>query len=255
MPSTFFIGPASQSDTRLFLSIDTPESIALVFELWDNYSGVPGLLGASSRPGGEYVYDPIRRVYVNTRSGRDITPDQLNRFVRKVSNESSRRMKKSTQQLIAGIIMLSVWYSRMRDLMRALYKTIWILAIGGFVFDDDFQRNLFYLFVLLQFNFLDNFVYQMEVGLQPLNGFAMTRAGMYGNYGHSLWEDYWLTEAEDLGYTEAIRILGDNENHCVDGKRPGCIELAQLGWIPVRNMVPIGEAQCYSNCHCRIKYR
>ena len=255
-----YLGPASQSDNRLFLSVDTPESIGLVYELWDGYSGAPGLLGAAQGNDTSYVYDIDRRVYINVKTGREVSSDQLVRYVRNVSNESSRRMKKNTQQLIAGIIMLSVWYSRMRDLMRALYKTIWILSIGGFVFDDDFMRNAFYLFVLLQFNYLDNFAEQIYMGEQALTGFAMERAGMYGDYGNGLWQNIWLDRGERDGYTEGIRILGDNENHCSEEEnpgsgRPGCKELAKLGYVPIRQVVPIGDAICYSHCHCRIKFR
>lgn len=245
-----YTGPSSQSDTRLFLTVDTPESDALMRELWDGFSGAPGLLG-----GGDYVYDRDRRIYTNTKTGREITEQQIRRYVRKVSDESSRRMRKSTQQLIAGAIMLTVWYSRMRDLMKALYKTIWILSIGGFVFDDDTQRNLFYLFVLLQFNYFDNFTEQVYSGLQPLNGFAMTRAGMYAGYGNGMWQNIFLNRAEADGYTEARRVLGPNEDHCREGDRPGCIEEAARGWMAIRLMVPISDTQCYSNCMCRIVYR
>lgn len=254
------LGPASQSDSRLFLSVDTPESIGLVYELWNGYSGAPGLLGAAQGGDTNYVYDAERRVHTNIKTGRDISPDQLVRYVRNVSNESNKRLRKNTQQLIAGIIILSVWYSRMRDLMRALYKTIWILSIGGFVFDDDFMRNAFYLFVLLQFNYLDNFAEQIYMGEQPLNGFAMLRAGMYADYGNGLWQNIWLDRAEADGKTEARRILGPNENHCSEKEnpgsgRPGCKELAAKGWVPIREMVPITGAICYSKCLCTIETR
>ena len=248
-----YAGPASHTDTRLFLSVDTPETIALMYELWNGYSGAPGLLDAG--PGKKYLYDPARHVYRNTATGSEVRAVQLIRYVRNVSYEAGVRMKKSTQQLIAGTIMLSIWYGRMRNLMRALYKTIWILGIGGFVFDDDTQRNLFYLFTLLQFNYFDNFTEQVYSGIQPLDGRAMSRAGMYGSYGNALHQNMDLVEAEPRGYSEAKRILGDNENHCVAGERPGCIDLALQGWIPVRAMLPIGSAQCFSMCHCRIIYR
>ena len=251
-----YLGPASQADNRLFLSVDTPESVRDVYELWDNHSGAPGLLAANSG----YKYDPQRRVYINTRTGREVTKAQITRYVDKVSNETSLRMKKNTQQLIAGIIMLSVWYSRMRDLMKALYKTVWILSIGGFVFDDDTQRNLFYLFVLLHFNYLDNFSEQINDGRQPLDGFAMTRAGMYGEYGHGLWQNIKLVNGSAYGMTEGKRRLGVNEDHCTEKEnpnsgRPGCVELAKLGWVPIGEVVPIGDAICYTHCHCEILLR
>jgi hypothetical protein len=251
-----FLGPAGQADTLLLLTVDTPESIAQAIELWDQYSGAPGLLAAGSRAGDDrYTYDKDRRVYTNTKTGWDVTDQQLRRYVKNVSDETSRRMRKDTQQLIAGLIMLAVWYSRMRSFMRALYKTIWILGIGGFVFDDDTQRNLFYLFTLLQFLKLDNFAEQIHSGTQPLNAFAMTRAGMYARAGNGMMQNIELINGEAHGYTEGMRVLGVSEDHCYDSDRPGCIEQAARGWVPIRSVVPIGECTCYGNCLCRLRFR
>jgi hypothetical protein len=248
---TLYTGPVSASDTLLFLTVDTPESERAMLDLWDGHSGAPGLLGG----GGGYTYNPVTRKYTKTRTGREVTDRELVQYVRNVSREAGRRMKKSTQQLIAGIIMLGTWYAQMRDLMRVLYKTIWILSIGGFVFDDDFSRNLFYAFILLNFSYIDNFAEQLHDGRQPLNGFAMTRAGLYGSAGNGIWQNILLDQAKADGWTEGRRLLGANENHCTDGERPGCIELAALGWVPIDQVVKIGSAQCYTNCQCILQFR
>ena len=140
--------------------------------------------------------------------------------------------------------------------MKALYRTIWVLSFGGFLFDDDLQRNLFYAFVLLQFNYLNNFAIQIEDGLQDLDGSAVSRAGLYGRHGNGLYENIRTRRAQDDGMTEARRILGPTEDHCHDSaSRPGCIELAEIGWMPISQMVKIGDASCYSNCLCTIEYR
>ena len=235
------------AETAILLRDDSPESVRQARRLWDEYSGAPGLLDGEG-----YAYNPDRQTYRRT-GGRIISQSELRAMVKKVSDEGALRMKKSTQQLIAGGILLSVWYSRMQSLMRALYRTIWTLSIGGFVFEDDTTRNAFYLLTLLQFNYLDNFYYQLEHGTQALNGLAMSRAGMYGDWGNGLWQNIRLENDIQAGRTEAKRILGSNENHCRDyADRQGCLELAKLGWVPIGKMVPIGGATCYSNCQCRI---
>ena len=250
--------PAGASQTRLFLTSDTPDTLLLMQELWDKNSRLPGLLNARNpehMDSRSYLYDPRTRKYYSP-SGRQITDKQLRAAVKRMSNEASKRMKKEISQLIAGTIILAVWYSRVRDLMKALYKTIWLLSIGGFLFDDDTQRNLFYLFILSQFDYFDNFVYQVESGEQVLDGFAVTRAGMYGRWGNAEWQDRELDLARADGLNEARRVLGPNENHCHDSNdRPGCLELAEKGWMDIDLMVPIGEATCYSNCLCYIEYR
>jgi len=252
--------PSSQTDNFLLLTIDKPQDLLLMQELWDGYSRLPGLLNAQPldypyQKG--YFYDPKERKYYKMPSGRTVSDKQLRAAVIRVSNETSKRAKKNTQQLVAGVIILAVWYSRMRDLLAALYKTIWLVSIGGFVFDDNTQRNLFYLLMLAQFDFLDNFAGQIESGEQPLDGRAITRAGMYGRHGYSEWQNIRLSHAIELGYTEAKRILApvDFEIHCRKDERPGCVEEAAKGWIPIVKMVPLGGCQCYDHCLCDLKFR
>lgn len=227
-----------------------------ITELWDEHSGLPGLLDASI----DDNYQPYYYLYGNQsyyrRNGRRIPDRQLRAAVEKVSTAQKSEMRKTTQQLIAGTIIASVWYLRMMDLMAVLYKTLWTLSIGGFLFDNDILRNAFYLFSLGQFHWLDNFHAQILNKSQPLNGSAMTRAGLYGEYGNSYYQNALTQQKERSGYKEARRILGYNEEHCKrTHKRPGCVDLALLGWVPIQQLVPLGNATCYSNCHCHVEYR
>jgi len=232
---------------------------ALILDLWDRHSGAPGLLNAAPAASGRrfgYLYDPETERYTNIVTGHTLTEKQLRLYVFNVSNQASLRMKKSTQQLIAGVILLAAWYEEMHSLMSALYHTIFLLSIGGFLFEDNTARNIFYLLVLPQFGRLDNFERQLETGIQKLDGRAMSRAGLYGSYGNGLWQNIGLDRSRKKGLTEARRVLGPTETHCHDeSDRPGCWELWKRGWMPIGEMVPIGDAACYSNCQCHIKYR
>jgi hypothetical protein len=250
--------PLSRGTAASTLFLRDPDS-ALILDLWDRHSGAPGLLNAAPSSSGRrfgFVYDPETGRYTNVATGRTLTDKQLRLYVFNVSNQASLRMKKSTQQLIAGVILLAAWYEEMRSLTAALYHTIFLLSIGGFLFEDDTARNLFYLLVLPQFGRLDNFERQLETGAQKLDGRAMSRAGLYGSYGNGLWQNIGLDRSKKKGLTEARRVLGPTETHCHDeSERPGCWELWKKGWMPIGEMVPIGDAACYSNCQCHIKYR
>lgn len=224
-----------------FLLEDSPEHLRMMYELWDGYSGLPGLLS------GEGYRRTEEGQYYDLRAKRIVSEARLREAVRRVSAEASLRMRRHTQRMQAGSILLLLWLLSMRNEMKSLYKSVW-LASG---MESD---QLFYEQVAEEFDRLDLFAIELMGGSRKN---VVNRAGMYGAYGNGLFQNAHL-EAFIRGgrYREAKRILGANENHCYEsGERPGCIELAQLGWIPIRAMLPIGGAACYSNCKCRIIYR
>lgn len=250
--------PSLRGTAASTLFLRDPDT-ALALDLWDRHSGAPGLLNAapasSAREFG-YVYDPEKDKYINLATGRAVSEKDLRRYVFNVSREASTRMKKSTQQLIAGVILLAAWYESMRSLMSALYRTVFILSLGGFLFEDDTARNVFYLLMLPQLGRLDNFERQLEIGRQKLDGSALNRAGLYGSYGNGLWQNVGLEKAPKKGYTEAKNILGITDDHCHnENDRPGCLEVTEKGWMPIQEMPAVGARTCYSNCLCRVIYR
>ena len=246
---------ASDKETKAFLTAFPVEAQDAARVLWDTHSGKRGLLD-SNMDGRGYYYDEKNRTYIRKTDGHKVTDEELRMSVRRVSTATRNELRKQTQQLIAGTIILAVYYSRVRSIMNALYSTIWLLSIGGFLFDDDTARNLFYLWVLHQFNYFDRFADDLDKGAASLDGRAVIRSGMYGEAGNGMWQNIVLEQKAKDGYQEARRILGDNENHCESGDvREGCLELANEGWIPIEYMIPIGDATCLSNCHCWIEYR
>lgn len=241
---------------RLLLELTqdpTPTQIAEMISLWDQHSGLPGLLHAN-----HFRFDQGR--FFSRSSGRELDPQAIRRAVDKVATEVSLQMRKTTQQLLAGSIIFIVWYRRVRNMMRTLYRTIWLLSIGGLLFDDDLERNAFYLFIISQFNYFENLAFRIYVNDIPMNGQVLNYVGNYGLFGRSLWENLKLRTAKEFGKTQGRRVLGYNEYHCrkrlrPDSDRPGCVELAALGWIPIQQVIPIGDAICYNNCHCHIEVR
>jgi hypothetical protein len=230
-----------------YLTHDTPQQLVQMHKLWDRYSGLPGLLD-----GIRFIYDPEKGQYRDSFTGKYISQTQLRTAVQKVSAESDLRMRQRTQRYITGAVILLLWFAQMREEMKSLYLSVWLASIGGLPYDTPKGRTDFYQMVASQFDYMDSFALQLESGKSA----ALGRAGMYGEYGNGFFQNIGLDRALKRGFKRAKRILGPNENHCNDnGERPGCLELAQIGWMPIRAMVPIGDAACYSNCKCRIIYK
>jgi hypothetical protein len=254
----------SAIETRNFLTHDTDADIALAQELWDTSTGLGGLLTARAqgthaiqKPRGErdYVYDPVTGQYRDMVTGRLVSPQVMRKAVMRMSIEAQKRLREQTRQMMAGTIMFMVWYFRSRSILKALYKTVWALAIGGFLFDDTLQRDLFYAFLLMQFQRFDNFTTYLDN--QPMfDGHILARAGAYGMHGNALAQNIKLDHGIAIGHDEARRLLGENEDHCTDSAdRPGCVEEAMKNWLPIRQVLPIGSATCFDSCHCVIETR
>ena len=255
---------SSASETRHYLTTHTITDDELMRELW-NMSGLPGLLdarrmGTSPRPlrRGErdFIYNPASGKYRRVLSNRTVSEAEIRRAVFKVSTEAKNRIRTQTKQMMAGAILFVIWYARVRSILKALFRAVWTVTLGGLLFENEATRNAFYLWSILYFDKLDMFKIAIETGTMPFNGHIVSAAGRMARAANGMFQNAKLAAGRRVGHNEAMRVLGENENHCHDSDdRPGCIELAELGWIPIDQIVPITQATCRENCLCQIRTR
>jgi len=204
----------------------------------------------------EVYFDFPTGVYRYIVSGRKVPDHRLHLGNARVAKSQQGAMKELTRQLVNGEINQEIWYKEMRQMMKDQYRAAWLASIGG---RENYTRSEISKFgwaVRPQYRWLDNFLAELQSGKQPLNAFAIMRSGMYARAGNAIYQNNRLRIAIEAGMKEARRILGVTEHHCHDTlTKPGCIELAAEGWIPIMQAVPIGDASCYSMCLCRWEFR
>lgn len=110
-----------------------------------------------------------------------------------------------------------------------------------------------------QWAYARNFAGQVATGAHVLGKATLSRAAMYADAAWSHFMSIQLETAKLAGKTQARRILGYAE-HCAshperDPPTMGCVDLADMGWVPIDKVVPIGRATCRSRCHCNITFR
>jgi hypothetical protein len=59
----------------------------------------------------------------------------------------------------------------------------------------------------------------------------------------------------NLGYAEGMRALTVADHCRTSLDRPGCVELAALGWQPIERVVWLGAAVCRHHCKCELHFR
>jgi hypothetical protein len=257
---------SSAVETRQFLTTHSVTDDELMRELWNVSSGLPGLLDArrpSSAPSpllrrGEkdFIYDPAKSKYIRALTKRPVSEREIRNAIFKVSNEAKNRVSQATKQMMAGTILFVIWYQRLRSILKALYRAVWIVTLGGVLFEDDSARNAFYLWIILMFDRLNEMKIGIETGTIIFNGHIVSAVGRLARSANALFQNAKVRQGKNKGHDQARRVLGENENHCHDSEdRQGCIELAALGWVEIDSFVPIGLGTCRDNCLCQAETR
>lgn len=103
--------------------------------------------------------------------------------------------------------------------------------------------------VTRQARYLARFRDQLRNGGQDPGEAAANRAAMYAD---ATWSTGWTVLLQDMaaiGMKFGRRVLGVAD-HCEE-----CVDLAGLGWTPIQEVVPIGNASCHVRCHCHLEFR
>ena len=197
----------------------------------------------------QYVYDPRSRRYRNISNGQFVTAKTVRAAVDAVISAETVKVRDIAQRLIDGSINLAEWQIQTTSLLKTLYVAVGIAACGGF--ENTSNADLGYLGSLIkkQYEFLRNFANDIKQGRQALDGTLLARAELYTQAARGIYSAMVTRAAKMGGMTEAKRLLGPAD-HCST-----CLSQAAKGWQNIDNVLPIGDAECLSNCRCDLVFR
>lgn len=204
-----------------------------------------------------YGYNPSTDTYYEDRGGvRRVIPQSsikldVNRYVMGIQQEQ----REITRRLISEEITSQQWYEESARMLKLSTRAVTDVARGTDEPMTDEERARLLLLLLLLFRKLNRTAEALNSGSISLDGNLLTSAGLRGATPRASYENWRVTEHQARGYTEARRVLGVAE-HCErSGDRPGCVELAALGWVQIERLIAIGEATCREHCKCTVEYR
>jgi hypothetical protein len=79
---------------------------------------------------------------------------------------------------------------------------------------------------------------------------AVARISQYAGATYGTYQEARRSSHAEAGKDEARRVLDEGAEHCAD-----CLILAERDWVPIDELVPIGESECGANCRCDVEYR
>lgn len=181
--------------------------------------------------------------------GRFVPDARVRAALDEVIQSQGQAMRALTQRLIDGTLSLPDWQRQAMQTVKVGHLEGLALASGGWdqLAQSDFgwvgQR------IRQQYRYLDSFAQQVADGSQALNGGALARAEMYAEAARATHREAQRREAGSRGMEEERNQLGAAD-HCA-----GCVSQSTAGWVPLGTLVPCGERDCLSRCHCVMRYR
>lgn len=185
-------------------------------------------------------------------NGRAAPPAVSKAAAELVIQNAGADVARLSEALQNGELTLAEWERGMREAVKRMHGANAALARGGWgqMRPADWER------VGEKVKFHLEYLRGMAVRVQKgVYGPAAqspafnAHAQQYVNAARATYENERLAVHREGGFTEARRVLAAS-HHCRT-----CEEAAAEGWVPIGEVLPIGDAECRANCQCVIIYR
>lgn len=205
---------------------------------------------ASPKPKSKYTYDKVARRYRDA-NGRFVSQEDVRRALDTALQNASKRISDLGNSLRNDAISLTDWEFEMRLALKEIQLYSRALGRGGW--ESMTQADFGFVGAALkkQYAYLNRFSAEIANGYS-FDGRFRRRTELYAESGRNTYYDALDEEMLAAGMTEERNVLTSAE-HCegVDS----CVEQSAADWVPIGELIPIGERLCISSCKCLKEYR
>lgn len=201
-----------------------------------------------------YSYNAKSMRYRDSRTGRYVATTKVKRAVDRVARSAANDMRALARQLANREISLSKWQGDMAASLKSLHVASAIAGAGGLA--NMSARDYGTVGARLRFEYdrLEQFAQALK-RREFTWGELRARVEMYCAAGHVSHEDARFNAAKDVAMTHEYNRLGRREKHCQTGNgRVGCLDLTEMGVVPIGSLPRPGDRRCLSRCGCSIGY-
>jgi hypothetical protein len=200
----------------------------------------------------QYNYDP-RSLRYRGSNGRYVSAKQVRASVDQLIDAEALTMRQHAQDMLDGKINFAEWQLRSLATIKTLHTAMGIAGNGGKNNTSPSDYAAIGNMLKEQYKYFRGMVADIRRGKQPLNSSLLARVALYGQAGRKTYEAVRVRAGTNTGLKEMRNILGPSD-HC-HGASNGCIEQNKRGWVPIGDLVPVGERLCGPNCHCSVEMR
>lgn len=188
--------------------------------------------------------------------GKQIPIERIIEYLIRIDERFAKDLTDLTLDLEAGKISFETWRASFESKIKSAHILAAALAIGGVAAAIKSAR--LEAIIDEQLDYLSGFVEAMRSNRAGSWGMIRRRARSYMRVARVTYYDMQFDLVKAIGIMqESKRILSTAEHCAHDPIRdtPGCVELAQRGWVPIDEQIPLGRATCGPYCLCTIIYR
>jgi len=198
-----------------------------------------------------YGWNETAHRYYDLQTGVFVSSAKISEGLEAMMDASAVNMNALTQSLMDSVISLKDWQSGMMTEIKNTNVASAALANGGWGNMTSADWGYAGSLIKEQYKFLDNYAKEIANGTQALDGRMLVRSDLYADAANGT---FWNMTSRSMlqdGYDQARRVLVAKDGNNCDG----CIEAAAEGWVPVDEVLPIGDAECQVRCRCEIEFR
>ena len=195
----------------------------------------------------KYRWNEVAGRYI-APNGRFVSFQAIREWLDVALDNSERKVVSLGQQLQSGAITIQEWQVGMRDAMKDIHLASASLAKGGWAQMSQADYGRVGMRLKEQYQYLMRFAKQIEDGYL-LDGRFMNRIKLYAQSGRLTYHMVQRAERTLRGDTEERNILGVAD-HCTE-----CVSETNKGWVPIGDLVLVGQRICSSNCRCSVDFR
>lgn len=196
---------------------------------------------------GPYTWDQASFSYRGAR-GRYVSAKDVRHALDDALDAAGKRMRAHGEALREGRISLAEWQTRMARDIKSVHLYSAAAAKGGWAQMTPADYGRAGQKIRAQYEFLRKRAAAVASGRTPLGSVPWISA----LYAQPARGTYHAAEAREMGlrgFTEE-RNVRDARDSC-----PGCLAQTDRDWVPLGELVPVGQRDCKGSCRCLITYR
>lgn len=202
-----------------------------------------------AKPPIQYGWNDAAGRYIELRSGRFVAQATVRAVVDQTLDGFGARMVALTDSLRGGQLGLSAWQAGMAQEIKAAHLFAAAAARGGWAQLSPADYGRVGQRLRVEYAYLRNRALAIQNGTQRLDGSLIQRTRLYAGAARGTFHAVERVEVASRGFDQEHSALAPVEN-CA-----GCITQAARGFVPLGELIPIGQRDCIANCKCVVIYR